>query len=149
MALENQIQEEMKLAMRAKDKPRLEALRSIKSAILLSKTEKGAQSGMNEDDEIKLLQRLLKQRKDSASIYREQNRLDLAEVEESQAEVIQSFLPQPMTEDELEKLLREVIAQTGAEGPKDMGKVMGAANAKIAGRAEGKTVATLVKKLLA
>jgi uncharacterized protein YqeY len=148
MSLEERIQEEMKIAMRAKDKARLEALRGIKSAILLAKTEKGAQSALAEGDEIKLLQRLLKQRKDSAAIYHEQNREDLANEEELQAEVIQSFLPEPLSEEELQTLIAQLIQDLGASGPQDMGKVMGAANAAVAGRAEGKLVAATVKKLL-
>ena len=148
MKLEERVQEEIKTAMRAKDKARLEALRGIKSAILLAKTEKGAQSELAEGDEIKLLQRLLKQRKDSASIYHEQNREDLAQEEELQAEVIQSFLPEPLSEEELQALIAQLIEKLGASGPQDMGKVMGAANAAVAGRAEGKLVAATVKKLL-
>ena len=148
MELEKQIQDSIKDAMRAKDKDRLEALRAIKSAILLSKTEKGGGDGLDEQGEIQLLQKLLKQRKDAAAIYHEQNRADLASVEEIQAEVIQSFLPKPLTEDELESLIKEVIAQTGATGPKDMGKVMGQANQKVAGKAEGRLVAETVKRLL-
>lgn len=148
MSLEERIQEEMKIAMRAKDKARLEALRGIKSAILLAKTEKGAQSELAESDEMKLLQRLLKQRKDSAAIYHEQNREDLANEEELQAEVIQSFLPEPLSEEELQTLIAQLIQDLGASGPRDMGKVMGAANAAVAGRAEGKLVAATVKKLL-
>lgn len=148
MKLEERIQEEIKTAMRAKDKARLEALRGIKSAILLAKTEKGAQSELAEGDEIKLLQRLLKQRKDSAAIYHEQNREDLAQEEELQAEVIQSFLPEPLSEEELQALIAQLIEKLGASGPQDMGKVMGAANAAVAGRAEGKLVAATVKKLL-
>lgn len=148
MKLEERIQEEIKTAMRAKDKARLEALRGIKSAILLAKTEKGAQSELAEGDEIKLLQRLLKQRKDSAAIYHEQKREDLAQEEELQAEVIQSFLPEPLSEEELQALIAQLIEKLGASGPQDMGKVMGAANAAVAGRAEGKLVAATVKKLL-
>lgn len=148
MKLEERIQEEMKTAMRAKDKARLEALRGIKSAILLAKTEKGAQAALAEGDEIKLLQRLLKQRKDSAAIYHEQNREDLANEEELQAEVIQSFLPEPLSEEELQTVIAQLIKNLGASGPQDMGKVMGAANAAVAGRAEGKLVAATVKKLL-
>lgn len=148
MELEKQIQDSIKDAMRAKDKDRLEALRAIKSAILLSKTEKGGGAGLDEQGEIQLLQKLLKQRKDAASIYHEQMRADLASVEEMQAEVIQSFLPKPLTQDELESLIKEVIAQTGASGPKDMGKVMGQANQRVAGKAEGRVVAETVKRLL-
>lgn len=148
MSLEKSIQEEMKTAMKAKDKDRLEALRSIKSAIMLAKTEKGAQSELSQEDEIKMLQRLLKQRRDSEAIYKEQDRQDLAEVETMQAEVIQGFLPEQLSQEELESIIKEVIAQVGAESPKDMGKVMGPANAKIAGRAEGKVVAATVRQLL-
>ena len=147
-ALEILIQDEIKTAMKAKDREKLEALRSIKSAIMLAKTEKGARTELGRDDEVKLLQRLLKQRKEAASIFTEQGREDLAAVEQQQSEIIQSFLPEAMVEAELRLLIQAVIDQVGATSQKDMGKVMGPANARIAGRAEGKRIAQIVRELL-
>lgn len=146
--LETLIQDEIKTAMKAKDRDRLEALRSIKSAIMLAKTEKGARAELGGDEEVKLLQRLLKQRKEAASIFIEQGRDDLAAVEQQQAEIIQSFLPEAMDESELRLVIQAVIDQVGAESQRDMGKVMGPANARIAGRAEGKKIAQIVRELL-
>ena len=147
-ALEVLIQDEIKTAMKAKDREKLEALRSIKSAIMLAKTEKGARTELGRDDEVKLLQRLLKQRKEAASIFTEQGREDLAAVEQQQSEIIQSFLPEAMDEAELRLLIQAVIDQVGATSQRDMGKVMGPANARIAGRAEGKKIAQIVRELL-
>jgi uncharacterized protein YqeY len=147
-ALEVLIQDEIKTAMKAKNREKLEALRSIKSAIMLAKTEKGARTELGRDDEVKLLQRLLKQRKEAASIFAEQGREDLATVEQQQSEIIQSFLPEAMDEAELRLLIQAVIDQVGATSQKDMGKVMGPANARIAGRAEGKKIAQIVRELL-
>ncbi len=147
-ALEVLIQDEIKTAMKAKDREKLEALRSIKSAIMLAKTEKGARTELGRDDEVKLLQRLLKQRKEAASIFTEQGREDLAAVEQQQSEIIQSFLPEAMDEAELRLLIQAVIEQVGATSQRDMGKVMGPANARIAGRAEGKKIAQIVRELL-
>lgn len=147
-SLEVLIQDEIKTAMKAKDREKLEALRSIKSAIMLAKTEKGARTELGRDDEVKLLQRLLKQRKEAASIFAEQGREDLATVEQQQSEIIQSFLPEAMDEAELRLLIQAVIDQVGATSQKDMGKVMGPANARIAGRAEGKKIAQIVRELL-
>ena len=147
-ALEILIQDEIKTAMKAKDREKLEALRSIKSAIMLAKTEKGARTELGRDDEVKLLQRLLKQRKEAASIFTEQGREDLAAVEQQQSEIIQSFLPEAMVEAELRLLIQAVIDQVGATSQKDIGKVMGPANARIAGRAEGKRIAQIVRELL-
>jgi uncharacterized protein YqeY len=146
--LEVLIQDEIKTAMKAKDREKLEALRSIKSAIMLAKTEKGARTELGRDDEVKLLQRLLKQRKEAASIFSEQGREDLAAVEQQQSEIIQSFLPEAMDEAELRLLIQAVIDQVGATSQRDMGKVMGPANARIAGRAEGKKIAQIVRELL-
>lgn len=146
--LEVLIQDEIKTAMKAKDREKLEALRSIKSAIMLAKTEKGARTELGRDDEVKLLQRLLKQRKEAASIFTEQGREDLAAVEQQQSEIIQSFLPEAMDEAELRLLIQAVIEQVGATSQRDMGKVMGPANARIAGRAEGKKIAQIVRELL-
>jgi uncharacterized protein YqeY len=147
-SLEVLIQDEIKTAMKAKDREKLEALRSIKSAIMLAKTEKSARTELGRDDEVKLLQRLLKQRKEAASIFTEQGREDLATVEQQQSEIIQSFLPEAMDEAELRLLIQAVIEQVGATSQRDMGKVMGPANARIAGRAEGKKIAQIVRELL-
>ena len=148
MSLSTQIAEEMKAAMRAKDTVKLEALRSIKSAILLSNTEKGAGGELSEADELKLLQKLQKQRKDSLEIYVEQGRDDLADEEKAQLEVIESFLPKQMDENELRDYLQELITRLGVEGPRDMGKVMGTASKELAGKADGKTISNVVKDLL-
>lgn len=141
--------DEIKTAMRAKDSLKLEALRAIKSAVMLEQTSTAAGTELTDEQEIKLVQKLVKQRKDSAQIFREQNRPDLAEPEEAQAEVIAQFLPKQLTEDEITKIVSEIIAQTGAAGMKEMGKVMGMASKKMAGTADGKTISTIVKQLLA
>lgn len=148
MAALDNLTTEIKEAMKAKNAVALEALRAIKSAVLLQKSEAGASDGMSEDEEIKLLQKLVKQRRDSAAIFREQNRVDLAEPEEAQAEVIARFLPEQLSEEEVGKVIENIIAQTGASSMKDMGKVMGMASKQLAGKADGKTISTLVKQLL-
>jgi uncharacterized protein len=148
MSLSTQIMDEMKNAMKAKDTVALEALRAIKSAILLAQTESGAKEELSADDEIKLLQRLVKTRKDSAKIYTEQNRPDLAEPELAQIAVIEKFLPAQLSEAEVEAVIAKIIAETGASGIASMGKVMGLASAQLGGTAEGKTISTIVKKLL-
>ncbi len=148
MSLEARILEDMKTAMKAKDQVTLEAVRAIKAAILLAKTETGAKDALSADDEIKLLQRLKKQRVESSTIFREQNRPELAEVEEAQAAVIDRYLPEQMSEDEVRKVVSQTIANTGAAGPKDMGKVMGSVNKELAGRADGKLIANIVKEAL-
>lgn len=148
MTLEQQLTPALKEAMRAKDSLKLEALRAIKSALLLAKTEAGGGAALSATDEIKLLQKLVKQRKDSAAIYREQNRTDLAEPEEAQAEVIAAFLPQQLSDDEIQAKVKAVIAELGASSMKDMGKVMGKANAAMAGQANGSRIAAAVKSLL-
>ncbi len=148
MALEQQLTSEIKNAMRAKDSLRLEALRAVKSAILLAKTQSGAAEELSEAQEIQLLQKLVKQRKDSAAIFTEQNRADLAEPEKAQAAIISEFLPQQLTADEVEALVADIIAETGASSMKDMGRVMGLANQKMAGQADGKTISTVVKQKL-
>lgn len=149
MGILSNLSEELKKAMLAKDSLRLESLRAIKSAVLLAQTS-GKQSGEITDEEsIQLLQRLVKQRKDSATIFRTQNRPDLAEPEENQAEIIASFLPAQLDDASLQKAISEIIASTGAQGMKDMGKVMGMASKQLAGKAEGKRIADLVKQLLA
>lgn len=148
MSLSQQIATDLKDAMKSKDKVRLESLRSIKSAILLAQTEKGAGASLNEEEELKILTKLQKQRKDSLAIYEEQNREDLAAEERAQLAVIETFLPQPLSDSELEDYLKKVIAETGAESAKDMGKVMGRASKDLAGRADGKTISAKVRALL-
>lgn len=148
MTLEQQLTPALKEAMRAKDSLKLEALRAIKSALLLAKTEAGGGAALSATDEVKLLQKLVKQRKDSAAIYREQNRTDLAEPEEAQAEVIAAFLPQQLSDEEIQAKVKAVIAELGASSMKDMGKVMGKANAAMAGQADGSRIAAAVKSLL-
>ncbi len=148
MSLSTQINEDIKTAMRAKDKETLEALRAIKSAILLAQTETGASEELTEDAELKLLQKLQKQRKDSAAIYIEQGRTDLAEPELAQSKVIAKYLPEQMSEEELKKVLGDIINQVGASSPQDMGKVMGMASKQLAGKADGKTISNIVKELL-
>lgn len=138
---------EIKAAMRAKDPMKLEALRAIKSELLLAQTG-GSKEGISEEEEIKILQRLVKQRKESAAIYKEQGRDDLAQPEEEQAAVIEQFLPEQLSEAEIEAKVEEIIAQTGAEGMKDMGKVMGMASKELAGKADGKTISNIVKQKL-
>mgnify|MGYP006161677425 FL=1 len=148
MAALNNLTTEIKEAMKAKNVLALEALRAIKSAVLLLKSEAGASEELTEDQEIKLLQKLVKQRRDSATIFREQNRVDLAEPEEAQAEVIAKFLPEQLSEEEVKSLIEAIISQTGATSMKDMGKVMGMASKQLAGKADGKTISILVKQLL-
>ena len=148
MSLLNTLSDELKAAMRAKDTLKLEALRAIKSAVLLAKTATAGDVELTEEEEIKLLQKLVKQRKDSASIFRSQNRDDLADPEEAQAEVIGKFLPEQLSPDDIEKIIDQIIAQSGAQGMKDMGKVMGMASKEMAGKADGKTISTLVKQKL-
>ena len=148
MAALDNLTGEIKEAMKAKNALALEALRAIKSAVLLQQSEAGASDGISEDEEIKLLQKLVKQRRDSAAIFREQNRVDLAEPEEAQAEIIARFLPEQLSEEEVGKVIEAIIAQTGASSMKDMGKVMGMASKQLAGKADGKTISTLVKQLL-
>ena len=147
MALDATIMADLKEAMKAKDKVALEALRAIKTAILNEKTAAGAKE-MTDLDELRLLTKLRKQRVESATIFREQNRLDLAETEEAQIEVIERYLPAMMSEDEIRAKVSEIIAATGASSMADMGKVMGMANKKIAGKADGKIIAEIVKKRL-
>ena len=148
MAVLSNLSEEIKNAMREKDSLKLESLRAIKSALILAQTASGADADLNEEASIKLLQRLVKQRKESALIYKEQGRNDLAEPEEAQAKIIASFLPGQLSEEEVIKVVSEVISQTGAEGIKDMGKVMGVTSKKLAGKAEGRLIADIVKKKL-
>ncbi len=148
MSLQSKVMEQMKAAMKAKDSVALESLRAIKSALLLAQTETGSGVEMTEADEIKLVQKLVKQRKDSAAIFTEQGRADLAEPEIAQAKVIEQFLPEQLSEEEVEKVVVQTIESTGASGMKDMGKVMGMVSKQLAGQADGKTISTIVKKLL-
>ena len=148
MNLASEVMAAMKTAMKEKDQASLQALRSIKSAILLAQTESGAKEELTEEAELKLLQKLVKQRKDSAAIYIEQGREDLAAPELAEAEVIAQFLPEQLSEAEIAALVEEAISQTGANSMADMGKVMGMVNAKAAGRADGKTISTIVKQRL-
>lgn len=149
MSLEQKVMTAMKEAMKAKDTNALTSLRAVKSAILLAQTESGAKEELTEDQELKLLQKQVKQRKDSAAIFTEQGRKDLAEPELAQAAVIEQFLPEQLSEEEIEKVVVDIITKTGAEGMKDMGKVMGMANAALTGKADGKTISTIVKSKLA
>ena len=148
MSLLSNLTDELKAAMRAKDSLKLEALRAIKSAILLAQTSSGAGDTLSENEENKLLQKLVKQRKDSATIFKEQNRDDLAAPEEAQAAVIATFLPEQLTSEEIEGIVVDIIKKTGAEGIKDMGKVMGMASKEMAGKADGKSISTVVKEKL-
>jgi len=148
MSLSTQIMEEIKTAMRAKDTVALEALRAIKSEILLAQTATGSKEEITAADEIKLLQKLVKTRKDSAKIFTEQSRMDLAEPELAQIAVIEKFLPAQLTEAEIEVVISKIIAETGAAGISSMGKVMGLAAAQLGGTAEGKIISSIVKKLL-
>lgn len=148
MALQDKIDQDIKAAMLAKDNTRLRGLRAIKAAILLAKTEKGPAEALSEDAEIKVLQKLAKQRKESAEIYQQQNRDDLYQIEMEELAVIESFLPKQLSRDEIETHVKQLIAETGAVGPKDMGKVMGLANQKLAGKADGKTISEIAKTLL-
>ena len=134
--------------MRAKDKDMLESLRSIKSAIMTEQTKKGSGSEMSEAEELQILKRLQKQRRESMEVYQSQGREDLAEVEQKQLGVIESFLPQQMEESELRSYLEDLIAKLDAQGPKDMGKVMGTANKELSGKADGKRISEIVKELL-
>ena len=147
MSLEKKIMDAMKTAMKAKDQNALASLRAIKSELILAKTS-GSSEALTEADENKILQKLVKQRKDSAVIFTEQNREDLATPELAQAEVISQFLPTQMSEEEVAKVVAEVIAQTGASSMKDMGKVMGMVNGKLAGKSDSKTISSIVKDKL-
>jgi uncharacterized protein len=149
MSLKQQIDGDIKKAMLSKNKEELEALRSIKSMILLAETEKSGSDELSSDTENKLLMKAAKQRKESADIFVQQNRKDLADKELFQYEVISRYLPKQLSEDQVKQALQEIIAEVGAKGPQDMGKVMGAATKKLAGQAEGKVISDLVKKLLA
>ena len=148
MGLQEKVMQEMKNAMKSKDSVALESLRAIKSALLLVQTEKGASGSVSESDELKLLQKLVKQRKDSADIYKQQGREDLAEPELQQAAIIEKFLPKQLGAEEIEAVVNRVIEETGAEGMKDMGKVMGMVTKELAGQADGKTISGIVRAKL-
>lgn len=148
MGLEQNIMAEMKEAMKAKNEAALRGLRAIKAAIIIAKTAEGAHGALQEADEMKLLQKLVKQRKDSLEIFEKQNRPDLAEKEKEEIAVIEKFLPQQMGEEELKAAIAAIIAETGASSAADVGKVMGAANKQLAGKADGKTISGVVKQLL-
>lgn len=148
MSLENTINQDIKSAMLAKDEPRLRGLRAIKSALLLAKTEKGASEILSEDAEIKVLQKLMKQRKESAEIYQQQNRQDLYQIEKEEQDVIEAYLPKQLGREEISERIQSIITQLGASGMKDMGRVMAMANKELAGTADGRTVSEIVKELL-
>lgn len=148
MNFQDQLNSKLKSAMREKNKVALESLRAIKSAILLLQTQSGAKETPDDAEITKLLQKLVKQRKESASIFREQGRVDLAEPEEAQIEIISQFLPEQLSAEEVEKVIDEVIQSVGATTMKEMGKVMGMANKQLAGKADGKLIAEIVKKRL-
>lgn len=149
MNLEQQIMGQMKEAMKAKDEAGLRALRAIKAEIIKAKTEPGAGGEISADKEISMLQKMMKQRKDSLDIYQQQGRADLAQKEEEEMAVIEKFLPQQLSSDELRNELQQIITEAGANSPADMGKIMGLASKKLAGKADGKTISAMVKELLA
>ena len=149
MEMFDRISNDIKDAMKAKDKVRLETLRNIKKVFLEAKTAPGANDTLTDDAAMKIMQKLVKQGKDSATLYNEQGRADLAEAELAQVAVIETYLPKQMNAEELEVALKAIIAEVGAEGPKDMGKVMGTATKKLAGLAEGRAISAMVKQLLA
>jgi uncharacterized protein YqeY len=148
MALEQKVMADLKTAMLAKDEAALRGLRAIKAAIIIAKTSEGAGGELKEEDETKLLQKLVKQRKDSLEIYQQQNRADLAKKEEEEISVIEKFLPKQLDEAALKAALTRIIAETGASSPADIGKVMGAATKQLAGQADGKTISAFAKELL-
>ncbi|OEK06826.1 GatB/YqeY domain-containing protein [Roseivirga misakiensis] len=148
MSLKVQIEADIKKAMLARQKDELKALRAIKSMILLAETEKGGSGDVSEDAELKLLMKAVKQRKDSAQIYKDQGREDLASTEEAEIAVIEKYLPKQLSEAEIKVELEKIIAQVGATGPQDMGKVMGMASKAMAGKADGKTISGIVKSIL-
>ena len=149
MSLEQQVMSEMKDAMKAKNEGILRALRAIKAEIIKAKTDPGAGGEINEATEQKFLQKMMKQRRDSLEIFEKQGRADLAQKEKEEMAVIEKFLPEQLTETEIKEVLLKIIAETGASSPADMGKVMGVASKQFAGKADGKTISTIVKELLA
>ncbi len=148
MSLEQKIMAELKTAMLAKDEKTVRSLRAVKAAIILAKTAEGSGGEIKEEDEVKLLQKLVKQRKDSLEIFQQQNRADLAQKEQEEIQVIEKFLPRQLSADELKGELEKIIAETGASSPADMGKVMGVASKKLSGKADGKSISATVKELL-
>jgi uncharacterized protein YqeY len=149
MSLEQKVMTDLKTAMLARDEAALRSLRAIKASIILAKTAEGAAGSIKEEDEIKILQKLIKQRKDSLEIYKAQQRADLATKEEEEIAIIEKFLPAQMSQEELKSILQKIILDTGASSPGDMGKVMGVASKQLAGKADGKSISTMVKELLA
>ena len=149
MSLQKEVMNKLKEAMKAKDTVALTALRALKSAFMLAKTESGATEGLTEEQEIKIIQKQVKQRKDSATVFLEQGREDLAKPELKEAEVLSQFLPEALSEEAITAIVESVITEVGADGMKDMGKVMGIVSKKIAGQADGKTISTIVKQKLA
>jgi uncharacterized protein len=149
MSLEQKIMTDLKTAMLAKDQKAMRSLRAIKAAIILAKTAEGAGGEIKEEEEMKLLQKLLKQRRDSLEIYQKQNREDLAQKEQEEIEIIEKFLPAPLTEEELKSAISKIIADTGATSKADIGKVMGAAMKQLGGQSDGKKISAAVKELLA
>jgi uncharacterized protein YqeY len=148
MSLEQKVMTDLKTAMLAKDEAALRSLRAIKASIILAKTAEGAGGNIKEEDEIKILQKLIKQRKDSLEIYKAQQRADLSSKEEEEIAIIEKFLPKQMSPEELKTILQKIITDTGASSPADMGKVMGVASKLLAGKADGKSISTTVKELL-
>lgn len=148
MSLQEKVMTAIKEAMKEKNQEALAALRAIKSEILLAQTASGSKEDLSSEEEIRILSKLVKQRKDSAAIFSQQNRTDLADPELAQAEIISQFLPAQLSEEEIEKVVLDVIAKTGADGMKDMGKVMGIVSKQLAGQADGKTISTIVKSKL-
>jgi len=148
MSLKEQIEADIKKAMLAKNKDDLRALRAIKSMILLAQTEKGAGENLSEDNELKILQKAAKQRTDSLTLYQEQKREDLADIEQTELEVIKRYLPEQLSEEALSSIISDIIAKVGASSMKDMGKVMGMASKELAGKSDGKTISQVVKNLL-
>ena len=148
MSLETKINEQLKAAMLAKDEKSLRSLRAIKAAILLAKTSEGSGGEIKPEEEIRMLQKLVKQRKDSLEIFRQQNREDLAKKEEEEIEVIEKFLPTQLSAEELGEIVGKIISELGASSPADLGRVMGIASKQLAGKADGKAIAAIVKELL-
>jgi len=149
MSLETQVMNDMKDAMKAKNEAALRGLRAIKAEIIKAKTEPGANGQISEDGEMKMLQRMIKQRKDSLQIFTEQNRADLAQKEQEELTVIEKFMPAQLSNEQLKEALTKIISDTGASSPADMGKVMGTATKQLAGKADGKAISAMVKELLA
>lgn len=148
MSLTDKISSDLIAAMKAKDKVALEAIRAAKTAFTLARAEKGADSVLTADEELKIIQKLVKQRKESADIYKSQNRMDLYDKEVIEAEVLEKYLPEKMSQEELTAILKSIIVKVGAKGPADMGKIMGIATKELAGKADGREISALVKQLL-